>query len=264
MKEEDKTMKKTMSAVFAMMLCLAMLFVLAACGAKKESGAPAPSAEPEVKEEVIEEAAEEAEDPAEEAPVIGVGGWKATEDPAMTADLENVFHKAVEGLLGVNYEPIACLGTQLVSGTNYAFFCRAQAVAPNAEPYYAVVKVYEDLEGNAEILEIVSMTPYGEVNENAGTAEAMLGSWTVPEDDEAGFAAFEKAAEGLVGASHTPIRVLGTQLVSGNNYCLLCRSIGVYPGAEPYYTLITVYEKLSGEAEITDIVDLDASGLPVA
>ena len=260
MKEEDKTMKKTMSAVLAMMLCLAMLFVLAACGAKKESEAPAPSAEPEVKEKVIEEA----EDPAEEAPVIGVGGWKTTEDPAMTADLENVFHKAMEGLLGVNYEPIACLGTQLVSGTNYAFFCRAQAVAPDAEPYYAVVKVYENLEGNAEILEIVSMTPYGEVNENAGTAEAMLGSWTVPEDDEAGFAAFEKAAEGLVGASHTPIRVLGTQLVSGNNYCLLCRSIGVYPGAEPYYTLITVYEKLSGEAEITDIVDLDASGLPAA
>ena len=255
-------MKRIMFAVLAVMLCLAMLFVLAACGTKKESEAPAPSAEPV--EEVIGEAAEEAEEPAEEAAVIGVGGWKATEDPAMTADLENVFHKAMEGLLGVSYEPIACLGTQLVSGTNYAFFCKAQAVAPDAQPYYAVVKVYEDPEGKTEILEIVSMTPYGEVDENAAAAEAMPGSWTVPENDEAGFAAFKKAAEGLVGAGHTPIRVLGTQLVSGSNYCLLCRSIGVYPGAEPYYTLITVYEKLSGEAEITDITELDASGLPVA
>ena len=255
-------MKRIMFAVLAVMLCLAMLFVLAACGTNKEREAPAPSAEPV--EEVIGETAEETEEPAEEAAVIGVGGWKATEDPAMTTDLENVFRKAMEDLLGVSYEPIACLGTQLVSGTNYAFFCKAQAAAPDAQPYYAVVRVYENPEGNTEILEIASMTPYGEVDENAAAAEVMPGSWTVPENDEAGFAAFEKAAEGLVGASHTPIRVLGMQLVSGSNYCLLCRSIGVYPGAEPYYTLITVYEKLSGEAEITDITELDASGLPVA
>ena len=193
-----------------------------------------------------------------------VGGWTLTEDGAIDETAQAAFDNAMETLLGVNYTPVALLGTQVVSGTNYCFLCEAAVVSPDAQPYYAVVKVYEDLEGKTEILEIASMTPYGEVDENAGTAEAMPGSWTVPEDDEAGFAAFEKAAEGLVGASHTPIRVLGTQLVSGNNYCLLCRSIGVYPGAEPYYTLIMVYEKLSGEAEITDIVDLDASGLPVA
>ena len=57
-------MKRIMFAVLAVMLCLAMLFVLAACGTKKESEAPAPSAEPV--EEVIGEAAEEAEEPAEE------------------------------------------------------------------------------------------------------------------------------------------------------------------------------------------------------
>ena len=255
-------MKKNLFTCVAVLLCVSMLFTLSACGAKNEKEEAAPAAEPEAAEEIVEEAVTEEAEEATEAAVIGVGGWKASEDPAVTAEQEAVFGKAMEGLVGVSYEPIACLGTQLVSGTNYAFFCKAQAVSPSARPYYAVAHVYEDLEGKAEILDIVGMTPNGEIDENAGAGEAMAGSWNVPETEEAGLAAFEKASGKLVGANHTPICVMGSQLVSGSNYCLLCRSIGVYPNAEPYYTLITVYENLSGEAEITDIVELDASGLP--
>ena len=190
-----------------------------------------------------------------------LGGWAPTDAPRMSEEAGAAFEKAMDGFVGVNYEPLACLATQLVSGTNYAVFCRAQVVYPNAQPYYALVYVYENLQGNAEIRNIVSLTPGGEVNENAGAAEVLMGGWSAVEDQDAGLAAFEKAAEGLLGVNYTPVTVLGSQVVSGTNYCVLCRAEAVAPGAEPYYTLATVYEDLSGNARITEFRDLDIAAL---
>jgi hypothetical protein len=61
-----------------------------------------------------------------------------TEDAVLTEEAQSAFDKAMEGLVGVNYTPLALLGTQLVSGTNYSFLCEAAVVYPDAQPYYAV------------------------------------------------------------------------------------------------------------------------------
>ena len=197
-----------------------------------------------------------------EAPVLGmVGGWKATDSPRMTDEAAAAFKKAMEGLTGVGYEPLACLATQLVSGTNYAVFCRAQVVYPDAKPYYAMVYVYEDLQGNAELLKIVSLTPNGVVDENAGAAGMLLGGWSVAEEQKPGLEAFEKASQNLLGVGYTPVYVLSSQVVAGTNYCVLCRAEVVAPGAEPYYTLATVYQDLSGNVEITEFRNLDIGRL---
>ena len=60
-------------------------------------------------------------------------------------------------MVGVDYVPVALLGTQLVAGTNYAVLCEARAVVPDAQPYYAIVFVYRDLQGGAELLKIVDL-----------------------------------------------------------------------------------------------------------
>ena len=60
----------------------------------------------------------------------------------------------MEGLLGVKYEPLALLSTQLVSGTNYCFLCEGTTVTPGEPASLYLVKVYADLQGGAEILEI--------------------------------------------------------------------------------------------------------------
>ncbi len=91
----------------------------------------------------------------------------------------------------------------------------------------------------------------------------LIGSWSIPESNEKGFAAFEKAAETLTGASYTPIHVLGEQIVAGMNYSVLCQSVVVYPGAKPSYTIAFVYEDLEGNAQITKFIDLDSSGRPI-
>ena len=82
------------------------------------------------------------------------GGWSATESPEITGEVQALMDKAMEGLLGVDYTPVAYLGTQVVAGTNYCILCQARAVYPGAEPYYALVILYEDLNGGAEILDI--------------------------------------------------------------------------------------------------------------
>ena len=75
-----------------------------------------------------------------------------TGDLAFGADetVKNAFEKAAETLLGVNYEPIAYLAKQIVNGSNYMVLCRTTVVSPDAVPEFALVTIYEDLQGNAK------------------------------------------------------------------------------------------------------------------
>ena len=41
----------------------------------------------------------------------------------------------------------------------------------------------------------------------------------------------------------------------------LCRAAVVYPGAQPYYAVVTVYEDLQGGAELQSITPLDLAAL---
>lgn len=84
------------------------------------------------------------------------GGWAQAESPVVTDDARKAFDKAMEGFVGVDYSPVALLSTQIVSGTNYCFLCEATVVYPGAETSYALVYIYEDLQGNAKITEIVT------------------------------------------------------------------------------------------------------------
>ena len=82
------------------------------------------------------------------------GGWQAAEDSAVTEELQSVFDKGMEGLVGVGYTPVAYLGSQVVAGTNHAFLCRAVTVVPDAVPRWTVVYLYEDLQGNVSLMNI--------------------------------------------------------------------------------------------------------------
>ena len=61
----------------------------------------------------------------------------------------------------------------------------------------------------------------------------------------------------LIGAKYRPIAYLGSQVVAGTNHCFLAQATLVYPGAEPTYVLIYLYENLQGEVEIMNIADFD-------
>ena len=224
-------MKNVMKRLFAGTLALMMLFAMTGCKANAQSL-------------VVEKAA---------APMIGqtVGGWTAAEDTALTDDQRSLFEKALEGLAGVGYEPVAYLGSQVVAGLNHCFLCKATVVYPGTEPTYKLVYIYEDLDGNASLTDVVDLLGDG--------SEALPGGWSIAEDaamSEDVQAAFDKAMESLLGVDYEPVAVLGSQVVAGMNYKILCKATVVSPEAKTGYALVTIYSALDGHAEVLDITDV--------
>lgn len=95
-----------------------------------------------------------------EAPALSVGGWSVnTGDPAdIPQEVLDAFSKAVEGLTGCVYEPIALLASQVVAGMNYCLLCRLTVVYPDAQPTYALVYVYQNIEGACELARVEDIT----------------------------------------------------------------------------------------------------------
>ena len=224
-------MKHVTALLMSLMLCLSFVF----------GGLTALAAEP---------AADEA--------------WRAAEDPTLSKELRDAFFQAADGLLGVSYEPLFCLGSrESAAGSDFSVFCRATVVSAEAGSRYAIVQLRQTEEG-CELIDITAMAPNGQVEQDPGPAEGLVGGWSVPEDERAGLNAFTKATEGLLGVDYMPLCVLGQQLVAGMNYCVLCQATVVYPDAQPCYTLAVVYAALDGSATVTRWIDLDGSGLPAA
>ena len=97
-----------------------------------------------------------------EAPAPSVGGWSVnTGDPAdIPQEVLDAFSKAVEGLTGCVYEPIALLASQVVAGMNYCLLCRLTVVYPDAQPTYALVYVCQNIEGAWRISPSPSRSPW--------------------------------------------------------------------------------------------------------
>ena len=82
------------------------------------------------------------------------GGWREADSPVLTEEATAAFAQAMDGLVGVDYVPVALLSTQTVAGTNYRILCEATVVYPGAEMHYAVAEIYEDPDGKASLLEV--------------------------------------------------------------------------------------------------------------
>ncbi|MGN1389713.1 MAG: hypothetical protein ACI4WR_08695 [Bulleidia sp.] len=73
----------------------------------------------------------------------------------------SALEKALDGLTGADYQAAALLGTQTVSGTNYAVLCLVTPVVPDGEACstWSVVTVYQSLDGTCEITSVYDIEP---------------------------------------------------------------------------------------------------------
>lgn len=87
------------------------------------------------------------------------GGWTLAEDFGTTLpeNAQTAFDTATTGLLGVNYRPIACLGTQVVAGTNFAILAAMNTVTAEPKEGLVVLTIYAALDGTAEISHIAAL-----------------------------------------------------------------------------------------------------------
>ena len=238
-----------MKKILIVLLALAMLLTAVACKAKetpKEAAKDEPAAKPE-------------------AGAVA-GGWTPAEDFSVTDERKAVFDKGMAALLGVDYEPLAYLGSQVVAGKNHVFLAKGTAITPTLPVSYALVYLYEDLQGGVKLLTVANLpiVPNEDGTLSPLPEEGPMGAWYYAEDpavtDERQ-AFLTKALEGLVGAAYAPVAYLGEQVVSGLNRCFLCQVKPVVPNATSHYALAYVYTDLQGGAELTRVIDLDIGAL---
>lgn len=235
-------MKTTISALLIVALLLCSICMFAAC--KSESS--------------VEDLSETLETSA--APITG--GWTIPDEPeqaVLSEEQATAFELATAELTGASYTPLACIGTQVVAGCNYAYLCKTTLVTDPPASKLCVVKVYQDLEGNASILDVVDINveDYTENSEIDFTADNLAGGWMptteagkLPEEVQT---AFDKATEELTGVGYTPLCLMGSQVVAGANYAILCTATQVTAEPASALAVVTVYADLEGGAEITSI-----------
>ncbi len=187
-----------------------------------------------------------------------LGGWNMTEatEGTLPEEAKEAFEKALDGFVGSDIIPVALIGKQIVAGTNYCILAAVAPVVPDAEYEWKLVYVYADLQGGAKLMAIEDI--YEEEEEKG----AVMGGWEAAEEtgaagDEACEEVLAKALEGFVGSDIELIACLGTQIVAGRNYCMLCRVTPVVPDARGRIALVYIYEDLEGGAKITDILNVE-------
>ena len=215
---------------------------------------------------VIAGCGKEKEEDVEDNPVDG--GWEIVLTDKQVgleeADIK-LFNDAKEGYVGMDLEPIALLGTQVVAGTNYMFLAKGTPVVQNPESSYKVVVIYKDLQGNTSISKVndFDYTKYVSKDIESNATE-LVGGWTTEApgklnvlDDENAEAAWEKATETLTGMSFNPIAIVGKQVVAGTNYAVLSYAKGSYEGSKEEIYLVTLYDGVDGTKELSSIAYVD-------
>lgn len=196
-----------------------------------------------------------------------LGGWSFASDLSISLTEEDQarFDKAIEGLTGMGYEPVAVVASQLVSGKNYAYLCKTTPIASKAIPRWTIAVVYENLQGEASLTNVseIDLTDI-KVLDSVDAKEA-VGAWEIatpggkpimmPSEDAQ--AAFDSAAAKYTGVDLKPLSLLGSQVVAGMNYKYLCygETVTENPAAALY--IVDVYRDLEGNAEITNCSVLD-------
>lgn len=87
------------------------------------------------------------------------GGWTPVVQEAgkLPEAAQAAFDKALEKSDDATYIPVALLSTQVVAGTNYCILCQITPAVPDPVPTWALVYIYADLQGNAEIMNVYEL-----------------------------------------------------------------------------------------------------------
>ena len=99
--------------------------------------------------------------------------------------------------------------------------------------------------------------------EESTTDGSVDGGWTVSADDTAVTLpdevkkAFDTAYANYMGVTLVPYAYLGSQVVSGTNYKILCKATPVGSDTTSHLVVATVYADLDGKAEFTSVNDFN-------
>ena len=176
---------------------------------EKESSTPNPTESGATKEK------EQAENNSD-APLIGayntnLVSFSLKDNP----DAMNAFEAAFpNGYNYTHYEPIALLGTQVVSGTNYLYLCKSTWTDYQENVSFVLLQIYQDLSGKSEVMGSAILFPTEESREEGEDYIDNTGSY-LPENIPAIQNAFNEAVKDNENVSYIPLAYIGKHSQEG-------------------------------------------------
>ena len=176
---------------------------------EKESSAPNPTESGATKEK------EQAENNSD-APLVGayntnLVSFSLKDNP----DAMNAFEAAFpNGNNYTHYEPIALLGTQVVSGTNYLYLCKSTWTDYQENVSFVLLQIYQDLSGKSEVVGSAILFPTEESREEGEDYIDNTGSY-LPEKIPAIQNAFNEAVKDNENVSYIPLAYIGKHTQEG-------------------------------------------------
>ena len=130
-------------------------------------------------------------------------------------DAMNAFEAAFpNGYNYTHYEPIALLGTQVVSGTNYLYLCKSTWTDYQENVSFVLLQIYQDLSGKSEVMGSAILFPTEESREDGEDYIDNTGSY-LPENIPAIQNAFEEAVPDDENAYYIPLAYIGKHTQEG-------------------------------------------------
>ena len=130
-------------------------------------------------------------------------------------DAMNAFEAAFpKGYNYTHYEPIALLGTQVVSGTNYLYLCKSTWTDYQENVSFVLLQIYQDLSGKSQVVGSAILFPTEESREEGEDYIDNTGSY-LPENIPAIQNAFTEAVPDDENAYYIPLAYIGKHTQEG-------------------------------------------------
>ena len=113
-----------------------------------------------------------------------------------------------------HYEPIALLGTQVVSGKNYLYLCKSTWTDYQENVSFVLLQIYQDLSGKSEVMGSAILFPTEESREEGEDYIDNTGSY-LPENIPAIQNAFKEAVPDNENVSYIPLAYIGKHTQEG-------------------------------------------------
>ncbi|MBQ3903264.1 MAG: hypothetical protein II745_07820, partial [Lachnospiraceae bacterium] len=177
------------------------------------------------------------------------GGWSMPVQNAV--ELPKDVKAGFDKVAGKDLVPVALVAQQVVSGTNDMILCRKGNE-------YRMITLYRDLQGTSSITNDVPfvLTDYTNGGDKLQTTP-LAGGWHTPSEltsiplpDDAK-TAFKNASLGFSGNNIESMALLGTQVVAGMDYAILCRVTPDVENAVSTVQVIIIYSDPQKSASIT-------------
>ena len=173
-------------------------------------------------------------------------------------DAMNAFEAAFpNGYNYTHYEPIALLGTQVVSGTNYLYLCKSTWTDYQENVSFVLLQIYQDLSGKSEVVGSAILFPTEESREEGEDYIDNTGSY-LPENIPAIQNAFKEAVPNDENASYIPLAYIGKHTQEGKpeEDVIFTAKKSKGKDAKTNYELLYIVKDKDGKAKLVKTEDV--------